>query len=157
MLVSPTPLRLNIYFITEMHFKANPKGINPSVPRSHVDFAELKISTSSNWKDNAPELGLLLEIRSNFTDEDRHPYSAFGIAIYGNLEWDEDSKLSRDQIESTAFSILHTTARETLQAATSRGPFPAIMLPTVRYTPDSVLDNPEALEAAEDRYREEKP
>jgi preprotein translocase subunit SecB len=78
---------------------------------------------------------LIFQVKSPEKEDEKVPY-VYNLELVGFLTVLR-KKLTGEEEEfvlQNATMILYSTAREILAAATSRGPFPALLLPTVNFT-----------------------
>lgn len=126
-------IQLRNYFVSELQFVAN-RDFNPDGP-SNVGADDLQLKLQASPKaDNKREWQITLRIALNASPESNSPYS-FLVEMIGFI--DVADSVSDDRIERFAringTSLIFAAAREIIKAATSRGPYKPLMLPTVTF------------------------
>jgi len=136
MKVIPSPLRCHGYFVTGLMLSANSE-YDQKKPTS-LTFEDLKIEPSAEAlpeEEGKSFWRVTLQIQQNVEPDRNAPYN-FSIAMVGTFE--VHPKFPAGKIKEMAAvngsSILYSTARQILRDAMSNGPFPALDLPTVRFT-----------------------
>jgi preprotein translocase subunit SecB len=127
------PVQLTNYFVSELQFVAN-RSYNRDSPTT-VTAEDLQVALQPSQKeDNKREWQITLRIALNASPESNSPYS-FLIEMIGFVTVAEsvaEHKIERfARINGT--SLIFGAAREIIKAATSRGPFQALLLPTVTF------------------------
>jgi preprotein translocase subunit SecB len=126
-------IQLTNYFVSELQFAAN-RDFKEETPSS-VTAAELQVThQASPAAENKRQWQITLRIALNASPESNSPYS-FLVEMIGFIDVAES--VSDDRIERFAringTSLVFAAAREIVKAATSRGPFKPLMLPTVTF------------------------
>lgn len=144
--MKPSPLSLDNYFVTELIFSAN-KAYDPS-QAGELKFDDLIVEpTCLNGEPDKHEWQVGLRLRFQPKAEANYPYT-FSLELVGFfrvlslLPAESEERL----VKTNASSMLYGAAREIIRAATSRGPYVAIILPSVSFY---ALKKPENAEAAE--------
>lgn len=126
-------IQLTNYFVSELQFAAN-RDFKADSP-SNVTADELQVAYQASPKaDNKRQWQITMRIALNASPESNSPYS-FLTEMIGFIDVAES--VSDDYIERFAringTSLVFAAAREIIKAATSRGPFKPLMLPTVTF------------------------
>lgn len=126
-------VQLTNYFVSELQFTAN-RGFDADAG-STISVDDLQVTTSANPRPESPlEWQITLRIALNAPPERNAPY-AFLVEMIGFVNVDES--VSNERVERFAringTSLVFSAAREIIKAATSRGPFPPLLLPTVTF------------------------
>src|SRR5713101_1626253 len=126
-------IQLTNYFVSELQFVAN-RDFKPDLP-STVTTDDLQVAhQASAIAENKRQWQITLRVALNASPESNSPYS-FLLEMVGFIEVAES--LSDDRIERFAqingTSLIFAAAREIIKAATSRGPFKPLLLPTVTF------------------------
>lgn len=126
-------IQLTNYFVSELQFAAN-RDFKMDDPSS-VSADDLQVTHQALAKtENKREWQITLRIALNASPESNSPYS-FLVEMIGFIDVAES--VSDDRIERFAringTSLVFGAAREIVKAATSRGPFPPLLLPTVTF------------------------
>jgi preprotein translocase subunit SecB len=114
-----------------------------------VDPVNFKVGSEIAKKNDDPfSLRYVLHIRST-GNKNKVPYS-FRLALVGYFHVDKsvaekDEKRANMMLYANASALLYAAARELLATATARGPYPAVILPSV-----SFMDDAEKLAEEED-------
>lgn len=144
-----SPLELLDYRILSLHLESLFPDDDSAVERSRFPSPadlDAKISQDVNVENESlrrveVELTLSPAARS-------HAYYDFSIKMIGLFSIDlnchqTDPNLDPDRLVATnAPSLLYSAARELLLILTSRGPHPAMLLPTVRFLPEAPRTSP---------------
>lgn len=147
----PSPLRLEGYYIRELFIQLDPKleetGDFTSWTGYHFqpdkdfkpDGSEFEVDayTARHVKDSS-KMRYRLILTSPKNSRRRVPYK-FRISLVGFFQIDKDYPADRAGVlfHANAPAILYAAAREILATAMSRGPYPAIILPTVSFLDDA--------------------
>jgi preprotein translocase subunit SecB len=121
------------YFVSELQFVAN-RDFKKDAP-SHVSADNLQVAqeVSAN-AENDRQWQITLRVALNASPESNSPYS-FLLEMVGFVSVADS--VSADRIERFAringTSLIFAAAREIIKAATSRGPFAPLLLPTVTF------------------------
>jgi preprotein translocase subunit SecB len=126
-------IQLTNYFVSELQFVAN-RDFKPDSP-STVATDELQVAHQALANaDNNRKWQITLRVALNASPESNSPYS-FLLEMIGFI--DVADSVSDDRIERFAringTSIIFAAAREIIKAATSRGPYKPLLLPTVTF------------------------
>jgi preprotein translocase subunit SecB len=129
------PLQLKYYFITELYIKARTNYD----PKRGFDYKieYLQCDTKFMKKEDNPLLRQVqFTINCNPPVDANIPYE-FKITVVGFFHIDKTWPLSRREelVHFNGLAILYSTAREIIATATSRGPWPQIILPSVNFLP----------------------
>ena len=126
-------IQLTNYFVSELQFAANRDFKLDSA--SSVGAEDLQVTHQASAKEgNRRQWQITLRIALNASPDSNSPYS-FLVEMIGFINVAES--VSDDRIERFAringTSLVFAAAREIIKAATSRGPFPPLLLPTVTF------------------------
>ena len=151
--VQISPLQLEGYYVREFHFIARTllggdpplvlqTGLHPQLD-GRFDPGDLTVNLRAGGVANPQEptrLTAVVEIQSQTAPEIKIPYD-FRVVIVGYFRLHpelppEDTERAMEALKTTAASVLYSSARELIASVTGRGPFPAIILPTVVITLD---------------------
>lgn len=126
-------IQLTNYFVSELQFAAN-RGFDADAESTILVDDLQVIPTASPRQDSPREWQITLRIALNAAPERNAPYT-FLLEMIGFIHVDEsvtDERVERfARINGT--SLVFAAAREIIKAATSRGPFPPLLLPTVTF------------------------
>jgi preprotein translocase subunit SecB len=139
--MKPAPLQLENYFVSELVFSAN-KDFVPGSP-SEMQFGDLRVEpTCLNTEPRQWQVTLKVQFQP--PADANYPYT-FALEIVGffktidGLKSDIEARL----IKTNASSMLYGAAREIVRAATSRGPYVPVVLPSVSFY-EPKPENPKA-------------
>lgn len=149
MQTSSSSLQLEGYYIDEFSFSLKPNsreemGLSLSmVPGLHIQPTKtikpepLKVNVEAvvgQHKEDTLRWLVRLNIRPSEETSPDFPYD-FYISLVGFFEVGAEypSHLIETMVRITAPSILYSAGREFVATATGRGPFPAVLLPTLRF------------------------
>jgi preprotein translocase subunit SecB len=126
-------IQLTNYFVSELQFAANRDFKEQN--SSNVTADELQVThQASPAAENNRQWQITLRIALNASPESNSPYS-FLVEMIGFIDVAES--VSDDRVERFAringTSLVFAAAREIIKAATSRGPYKPLMLPTVTF------------------------
>ena len=134
-------LQLEDYWATSVHVDANPDFVEASAPLDpdliNVTHA-VKQLKSENVKEDGTKWLVDLAVEQSLAAEKSIPYS-FRItmqAIVGAHPMLEGDRLQR-VVSTNGPSMLFGSAREVIRAATGRGPYSAIIIPSTNFLPAS--------------------
>lgn len=145
--VEVSPLQLEGYYVREFDFRVRPDllegqplvmqfGLHPQLS-GLFNPGDMTVGMQAGIAFNHQDpyrLMAQLEVRSQNAPEIRSPYD-FRVVMVGFFRLGaepppEQMQLALDALKRTALSVLYSAAREYIAGATSRGPFPGIILPT---------------------------
>ncbi|HEX8721505.1 MAG TPA: hypothetical protein VF736_12790 [Pyrinomonadaceae bacterium] len=162
--VQLSPLQLEGYYVRELHVIARslPGGDPPLVLQlglhpqldARFDPGDLTVNMRAGGIPNPQEptrLMAVVEIESRTAPEIKMPYD-FRVVLVGyfriNAEQPvDDMARAMEALKTTAASVLYSSARELIASVTGRGPFPALLLPTVVIALDSATEQEKPTEA----------
>ena len=126
-------VQLTNYFVSELQFTAN-RSFDASLI-SAVTVDDLQVQTTATPRDDRrEEWQITLRIALDAPPDSNAPYT-FLLEMIGFIHVDES--VSRERKERFAkingTSLVFSAAREIVKAATSRGPYPPLLLPTVTF------------------------
>ena len=126
-------VQITNYFVSELQFTAN-RSFDVSKP-SVVTVDDLQVHTTATAKDEErADWQITLRVALDAPPDQNAPYS-FLLEMIGFIHVDES--VSEDRTERFAringTSLVFSAAREIVKAATARGPFPPLLLPTVTF------------------------
>jgi preprotein translocase subunit SecB len=127
------PLDLQNYFLTELQFSAN-KHFDPNKPLGAKQEHFACSPTFLPDPGNPRHYQVALTVKHPPNESVNYPYT-FALEIVGFFEVREGyppEGLER-MVRITAPSLLYGVAREVVRAATGRGPFPHVIIPTVSF------------------------
>ena len=133
------PLQLADYFLTELSLKANP-DFDPSMSADDCVDALIVTPQYAQTKDNGEhgsEWLVSLEISQSLPEGANLPY-AFTLRIQGTVAASphlSGAKLQR-AMHANGPAMLFGAAREIIRAATGRGPWPAVIIPSTNFLAD---------------------
>jgi preprotein translocase subunit SecB len=127
------PIQLTNYFVSELQFAAN-RGFKADSP-TNVSADDLQVMLQPLPKEgNNREWQITLRVALNAAPESNSPYN-FMIEMIGFIT--VAPSVAEIKIERFAringTSLIFAAAREIVRAATARGPFNALLLPTVTF------------------------
>ena len=139
-------LQLEGYYVEHVHCSA--RRVNEDrpnvalIPGLHVQSLEtvadfpynviLSVEVGQHTKD-ASRFLVALTVESDEEEENKSPY-LFDVTLVGYFRSQvESSDTLRPFLTTNAAMILYSSARELLASITGRGPFPALVLPTLRF------------------------
>lgn len=133
------PLQLADYFLTDLTLQANP-DFDPSMPAADCVATLQVIPQCAQTKDDA-EKGtswlVTLEITQTIPEGGNLPY-AFSLRIQGTVfasPYLAGATLRRT-MHANGPAMLFGAAREIIRAATGRGPWPAVIIPSTNFLAD---------------------
>lgn len=146
--MKPSPLRLEGYYIRELSIKLNPqlqKTVSFSAWEGYhyqagkafkPDYVHFNVDGELGQKVDEPSrLRYILKIESANSAKKQVPY-AFSLSLVGffniNLKNADDN--IKMLLHASAPELLYSAAREILASITGRGPYPAIILPSVTFS-----------------------
>lgn len=125
------PLLLDTSFVSELELVANSEFNVEGEPETEVD-TDVKLASDPDDPESW-HIGLKITLQSEA--EDSMPYSGH-LLIHGFFRF-TDLEQPRDKVARAVAvngaSMLYSSAREYLLMVTSRGPWPAVTLPTVSF------------------------
>lgn len=130
------PLQLADYFLTDLTLQANP-GFDPAKPAGDcVDTLQVTphISQTKDLGDKGTEWLVSLEIIQTIPEGANMPY-AFSLRIQGTVSASPHLtgvKLQR-AMHANGPAMLFGAAREIIRAATGRGPWSAVIIPSTNF------------------------
>ena len=144
------PLQLERYFITELNCQASAQYKADKETKFREKDLEVSASVSA-IKDRPGHWQVSLNVKLQPAAEVNSPYS-FCLNLVGIVAW-VGPKLPEDKVEvmirTNGPSMLYGVAREVGRDLTARGPFPALMLPSVSFLADALAATvPTAVAAA---------
>jgi preprotein translocase subunit SecB len=142
--MKPSPLALENYFVTELIFSAN-KDFDPKQP-GDMGFDDLIVEhTCLPGEPDSHGWQVSLRLRFQPKAETNYPYT-FVLELVGlfRVLGDPPAALEEPLVNTNAPSMLFGAAREIVRAATSRGPFVPVLLPSVSFHPSKSPGNIDA-------------
>lgn len=132
------PLQLERYFLTDLTCQANPQF----KADKEIKFQEKDLEVAaavSPIKDKPQQWQVSLNIKLQPAPDANSPYS-FCLNLVGVICW-VGPEQPEDKLEAilrtNGPSMLYGVAREMARDLTARGPFPALVLPSVSFIPDA--------------------
>ena len=134
--MKPAPLQLVDYFIIKLNLEANPhydedseKGANLDTisVTQEVNQVETQESEGTTWR-------VAMNIKQEIPKGRNIPYQ-FELEIHGEIFAFPvlEGKRLETVIKANAPAMLFGAAREIIRAATGRGPFPAVVIPSTNF------------------------
>ncbi|MFT5634295.1 MAG: preprotein translocase subunit SecB [Rubritalea sp.] len=134
--MKPAPLQLVDYFIIKLNLEANPlydeegeKGANLDTisVTQEVSQEETQESDGTTWR-------VAMNIKQEIPKDRNIPYQ-FELEIHGEIYAFPvfEGKRLETVIKANAPAMLFGAAREIIRAATGRGPFPAVVIPSTNF------------------------
>jgi preprotein translocase subunit SecB len=132
------PLQLESYFLTDLNCQANPQF--KANKETKFQEKDLEVGAGVNRiKERTGRWQVSLNIKLQPAPETNSPYS-FSLSLVGVICW-VGPELPEDKLEvvvrTNGLSMLYGVAREMARDLTARGPFPALVLPSVSFIPDA--------------------
>lgn len=147
------PLQLADYFLTDLSLQANPDFDSSKPADDPVETLVVvpRYSQSESEEGQDTRWLVILEISQTIPDGGNLPY-AFNLRIQGTVIVSSHlvgNKLQR-AIHANGPAMLFGAAREIIRAATGRGPWPAVIIPSTNFlvglppleTPAVVIETP---------------
>jgi preprotein translocase subunit SecB len=130
------PLQLADYFLTDLSLQANPDfdSSNPADDPVETMVVVPSYSQSASEEGQDTRWLVILEISQTISDGANLPY-AFNLRIQGTVIVSSHivgNKLQR-AIHANGPAMLFGAAREIIRAATGRGPWPAVIIPSTNF------------------------
>ncbi len=133
------PLQLERYFVTELNCQASAQYKADQETKFQEKDLEVKAALGA-IKDSPGHWQVTLNVKLQPAAESNSPYS-FCIGLVGIVAW-IGPKMPEDKVEvmlrTNGPSMLYGVAREMGRDLTARGPFPALMLPSVSFLADAL-------------------
>jgi len=143
----PSPLNLDGYFIKKLSFCVSEdmenENLSPLILRSgyHPQFENFAFEAKLNFgvdfvvstnSEDPFKYKCTLNIKSLKTKNVKCVYD-YEVEIVGYFYWEPEEEFPEvaRAAQTSAMSLLYSSAREALASATARSPFPALVLPTV--------------------------
>ncbi|MCL4310287.1 MAG: protein-export chaperone SecB [Actinomycetota bacterium] len=155
-----SPLQLEGYYVKSLEFSLRPSVEEAStfsaalglqyLPSEIQEIDPLTINFNGGGGPNSEDISrwrFHLQLKSDIPTESNYPYD-FSLEIVGFFKVFFDEPLGKDEIvlRVNATSLLYSTAREVVASATSRGPYPGVMLPAVSFANSPLVDRAKELE-----------
>lgn len=133
--MQPSPLQLEAYFLKELSFSIA-DGLETAPTRSpKTDNIGIKVEIDAHPRDDNP-LKWRCELTVESAEEpDSDPPYSFRITFVGFFHVVKGYPAERVELmaRTNAPALLYSAAREALVPITSRGPYPAVVLPSVTF------------------------
>jgi preprotein translocase subunit SecB len=131
-----SPLQLKSYFFPHVLVTADP-SFTPNDDKSiHVDY---KVKTGLERDEEHNLYQVAVEIVATPDENAKIPYSIHLVGV-GLFTVDEKFPEPEKLLKITGASIIYSAAREFLITITSRGPWPAVILPMVSFLPREKME-----------------
>lgn len=137
--MKPAPLQLTDYYLTSFSFEANP-DFDPDTPLA-FDFETLQVTPEVRLTDDLGDDGtkwlVTLLISQTIPENQNTPYS-FNLQIQGLVLVSPHltgNTLER-AIQANGPALLFGAAREIIRAATGRGPWAPVIIPSTNFLTD---------------------
>lgn len=139
--MKPAPLQLTDYFITKLNLEANEHFDPEGKVTADLDTIEVahKVEQFSSADKGGSTWRVTMVIKQSIPKGRNIPY-AFELELQGEIyafPIFEESRLET-VINANAPAMLFGAAREIIRAATGRGPFPAVVIPSTNFLPSPV-------------------
>lgn len=149
-----SPLQLEGYYVKSLEFSLRPTveeaatfSAAPGLqffPNEIGEIDPLTINFSGGGGPNSKDISrwkFNLRIKSEIPADSNYPYE-FSLEIVGFFKVFFDEPLGKDEIllRVNATTLLYTTAREAIASATSRGPYPSVLLPAVSFANSPLVE-----------------
>lgn len=160
-----SPLQLEGYYVKSLKFSLRagveeeatffaPRGLQ-YLPDEIKEIDPITINFSGGGGPNIEDPSrwkFHLQMKSDVPEDSNYPYD-FALEIVGFFKVFFADPLGKDEIliRTNATTLLYTTAREVMASATSRGPYPGVLLPAVSFA------NSPLVERAEKNMQKEAP
>jgi preprotein translocase subunit SecB len=130
--MKPSPLKLEQYFVTELHFAVNP-AFDTTKPAQLSD-EHLVVDVSLRPDQSAPERWQVsLRVKYQLFATSNAPYS-FTLEIVGLFQVSAAYTYDKEfLVKTNGPSVLYAVARETIRQLTCSGPFPGVLIPSVSF------------------------
>lgn len=134
----PSPLRLEWYFIKELHVAWQSDFDSSEASEMTVSDLSVEVAPSQS-EDNPLKWAFEVSIALEDNTGERFPY-VFHIVLVGFFDIASTyAEKNRNGAELLAIvngpAVLYSAAREHITTLTSRGPYPEVVLPTVTFLP----------------------
>lgn len=130
-----SPLRLEGYYVKELHFSLQTKWkVESEYPALVAPKDIAVIIVAGQHKENARERLFEVTIELQKQALRRYPYN-FKTTLVGYFEISEQfpAEHAETMVNANAPALLYSAARELIASATGRGPLPALTLPSVTF------------------------
>ncbi|MHB8859330.1 MAG: hypothetical protein ACYC6Z_07600 [Thermoleophilia bacterium] len=159
-MILSSPLQLEGYYIKNLEFSLRasveeeatffaPIGLQ-YLPNEIKEIDPVTINFSGGGGPNSEDVSrwkFNLRIKSDIQADSNYPYD-FSLEIVGFFKVFFPEPLGKDEVtlRVNATSLIYTTAREVLASATSRGPYPGVLLPTVSFANSPLVERAEDIQ-----------
>ena len=137
--MKPAPLQLIDYFITALHLEANPafdrnneNQIAITLDTLHVDHQVVQDGVTD---ENGSEWLVKMRIKQDLSEGETNIPYRFDLELQGRVlafpVFKEDRL--KEVVSANAPAMLFGAAREIIRAATGRGPFPPVIIPSTNF------------------------
>jgi preprotein translocase subunit SecB len=157
--VEPAKIQFDGYYVRDLQFsvRENPEEMSSLVlgtglnihPAQAMEVLPPSVKVEVDFSKNAEDplnYRIVLRLESTEDSEEKScPYS-FVLETVGFFSM-TDSEPSEDTDFLATYNgvmLLYSTAREILASVTNRGPFPALLLPTAKFSAKSEANSPKA-------------
>lgn len=133
--MQPSPLQLEAYFLKELSFSIADRLETAPTRSPKSDNIGIKVGIDASPRDDDPlKWRCELTVESAEEPESNPPYS-FRITFVGFFRVAKGYPAERVELmaRTNAPALLYSAAREALVPITSRGPYPAVVLPSVTF------------------------
>ncbi len=134
--MKPAPLQLTDYFITKLNLEANQLYSSDGENNANLDTIDVSCVVDLHKKndDESTNWRCKMSIKQNIPEGRNIPYT-FELELQGEIF--VFPSLNGDRLETivkaNAPAMLFGAAREIIRAATGRGPFPAVVIPSTNF------------------------
>ncbi len=133
--MQPSPLQLEAYFLKELSFSIAERLETAPTRSPKSDNIGIKVGIDAGPRDDDPfKWRCELTVESASEPDSKPPYS-FRITFVGFFRVVKGYPAERVELmaRTNAPALLYSAAREALVPITSRGPYPAVVLPSVTF------------------------
>jgi preprotein translocase subunit SecB len=128
-----SPLQLEHYFVSDLHFSAN-RSFDPAKEPELTNDQFAVEAVSMRDKEKPAKWQITLRIKHQPAVNTNAPYS-FALEVVGFFEVAPAFPQDRTErlVKTNGATMLYGIAREMVRDLTSRGPHPGLMLPSVSF------------------------
>jgi preprotein translocase subunit SecB len=130
--MNPSPLQLEQYFVTELHFSVNPTFDSTKSVELKQDHFVVEAASIRNEK-SPDRWQVTLRIKHQLIAPVNTPYS-FTVEIVGlfhiNAAWPQDKERL---VKTNGPSVLYGIGREIVRGLTLSGPYAGVLIPSVSF------------------------
>jgi len=136
-----SPLRLDRYFLKELHYELN-AGFDRDMQSADEDtLPSVTVGVTSAEQDPDNRLKWRFELKLELAEdpEGNFPYK-IGATMVGYFTVSEDYAAERadEMARANGPALLYSGARELVRSVTGRGPYPPLLLPSITFVQSKV-------------------